>query len=344
MKNPKLIQPPNSPSNNSRTTQPPNIANSDIRDIKNRQPVRLASITELAPLLDEIAEKSGRNFVISSEGSDLYVSKGCDPKMVNYAEDAIELQIGDRSAQLRFLGKTASPAFAALERMAMVGEVSAGIAHDINSLLVVITTGLSMAERDCSVPQNEQSRGRLLTAFGEMKAASQNISAICRRIQAFASLKDEIQVLNLNRIVEDSLAMVKNISVRGGGTGPMLSFENKVDYGVWCKAIPAELQSCIINIINNAIRHGFKDRQSGTVTVEANKSEGTIRLDISNDGAPIPPEVQEDLFRHPLRTSCDYGLGLYTAARRLDTFGAHMTFVSAPDKTTFTIFLQDAGY
>jgi len=259
------------------------------------------------------------------------------------AEDGIiELEVGGRTAQMRFLRETTA-ACPALSRMAFLGQMSCGMAHDINNLLSVISGNLGYFELDTDLSDNRafgESRGQILR---DISKAVESIASLCRRIQSLGSQKNEVTVVRVTDAVEDSLAFLKfNLkSIRKSGLN--LEIKNLVPGEFHCLAIPAELMACTLNIVKNALEHGFRGRDSGVILIEAFAKDNFIRLDISNDGQVIPTDISEILLKRPLSIGCNTGIGLFTAAERLRSFGSWMTFSSEPDLTVFSIYLVDAN-
>jgi signal transduction histidine kinase len=98
----------------------------------------------------------------------------------------------------------------------------------------------------------------------------------------------------------------------------------------------------MLNILKNAIEHGFQGKDRGTILLDAYREDGLIRIDIANNGNMIPPTVSESLLRRPLTSECNNGIGLFTAMERLRSFGSWLTFSSEPGLTTFSITLIEA--
>ena len=118
--------------------------------------------------------------------------------------------------------------------------------------------------------------------------------------------------------------------------------DENVPEGLRGMAVMAELQSAIINISLNALRHGFSGREAGRLTFAGRRGAGVVCLDIWNDGNPIPGEVASELLLNPINDSPGNGIGLYVAARNLRAFGADMSFDSGQEGTRFTITLPAA--
>ncbi len=317
---------------------PTTAAATDIRSLQPRRKVPIQKLADMTPLLEEMADVMGGGFAITSGGSDIFRTSNYCPETMIAQEGIIELDVGGRTAYLRFLRHDAA-APPALVRMAMLGQISAGVVHDINNMLAAIMGVAAFLEHDSLAPDEPKKREIIAKAVEELEQAAGNISSICRRVLCLSSQKDEIVPVNISAAVDDSLSLLKSFlssywSVR---------VENDVPEELYCMAVPAELQSCIMNILKNAIEHGFRNRLSGNISIRASSSEEFITISITNDGEQIPDEIAARLLKVPLALSCNNGIGLYTAAQRLRNFGAELDFESSPEQTTFRISLPPPG-
>lgn len=317
------------------------VAASDIRSLAPARRPSFDSISSLAPLLEEMTERMGGGVVITSGGADIFRTIGYDPKMMIAEDGVIELELGGRTAYLRFLRQTTA-ACPALSRMILLGQLSAGMAHDINNMLSVIQGNLGILEHERCLCGAENAGGSARDIFGEISDAVNNIAALCRRIQSLGSLKSEVSAIRVSDAAADSLALLRFTLISAKERGLEVAVDNRIPEDIWCMAVSAELQSCMLNILKNAVEHGFRGKDSGVILLDACKEEGLVRLDISNDGHMISPAVSESLLRRPLASECNNGIGLFSAAERLRSFGSWLTFSSEPGMTTFSITLIEA--
>jgi PAS domain S-box-containing protein len=103
----------------------------------------------------------------------------------------------------------------------------------------------------------------------------------------------------------------------------------------------------IANVVGNAVQHSPPDTP---VRVSARGEDGTVVLEVHNQGAPIPPEMLSTIFEpfrrgrsaEPGRRSL--GLGLYISRQVIRGHGGHIDVrSSAEEGTTFTVRLPRAG-
>ncbi len=108
------------------------------------------------------------------------------------------------------------------------------------------------------------------------------------------------------------------------------------------------LEQVFSNLIGNAIHHGDVDKP---VTVEARQQGAGVRVEVHNEGPPIPEELRDQLFRPFRRGTRDsrtaktagLGLGLYISERIVASHGGGLEVESsAADGTTFSVTLPRA--
>lgn len=106
-------------------------------------------------------------------------------------------------------------------------------------------------------------------------------------------------------------------------------------------AIPAYLDSILLNIITNAIKYRRKDSKP-KIEITATAEENHIKLDISDNGLGIDLGLHKDkmfgLYKTFHRHKDSRGLGLFITKNQIDAIGARITVTSTVNKgSTFTI-------
>lgn len=332
---------PSSPVPIPRSATPPAVATSYIQSLAPEMcRPSFESVHFLAPLLEEMTQKMGGSIVITSEGADIFHTANFNPQMMTAEDGIMELEVGGRTAQIRFLRQSAA-ASPALMRFALLGQIVPGIMHDINNLLVSINgnAGFMRYEKFPFGDGMDEARDEQLR---EIMKAADAIASICRRVQSFSSRKHELSIIRVSDAVQDSLMLGRPFINEALHAGKTITVESSIDSDLWCMADLAELQSCMVNVIKNAMEHGFDGLNEGRLVINAEKGEGLVSLNISNNGNMIPETVAANLLRRPVSDDCNSGIGLYTAAERLRSFGAWMTFTSGEEWTTFSITMLEA--
>ncbi len=197
------------------------------------------------------------------------------------------------------------------EKLAGMGTMAAGIAHEINNPLQVI---MGMSE----IIQDEESLEQIQEDVGDILGASEKIQNIVKNLSVYSrdakTLK--VQPLDLNKVIRKSISVARYSS-------------NFLDIGVALdqerlpviEGNPGELQQVFINLITNAID---AMEESGILSVRTRAEENSIRIEVSDTGKGISREELGNIF-DPFFTTKDpgkgTGLGLYVIHQIVGKYG-----------------------
>ncbi len=203
------------------------------------------------------------------------------------------------------------------EKLAAMGRISAGIAHEIRNPLAAIAQANALLAEDSG-----EARGRQLTGIVEfnvqrLKRIVDDVMAVAPS-QAPASLPVEAGKL-VGEICRD-WARTNQL-----GYGPDAAVSCTLPQQPLLVAFDAEhLRRVLVNLLDNALRH------AGQVQVElaagpAGKGEPSVRLAVFSAGAPMPPEVEQHLFEPFFSTrSRGNGLGLFICRELCERYDARI--------------------
>jgi signal transduction histidine kinase len=184
------------------------------------------------------------------------------------------------------------------DRLASIGEMAAGIAHELNNPLTGVI-GLSQLLLD-----EEMSDG----AKEDLKVIcneAQRAAAVVKNLLTFARQHTaERKAVQINAVVEDVLSLrayehkVNNIRVT-------TRFDNHLPGII---ADPFQIQQVFLNIVLNAEQAMIEAHKEGTLTITTERVDGNIKVSFSDDGPGIPPENMRKLFS-PFFTTKEVGKG-----------------------------------
>lgn len=191
------------------------------------------------------------------------------------------------------------------ERLALLGNLVAGIAHEVNTPVSVISSNADVSRRalaKISEQLNRQLKGdsngtlpaidktlELLTKNNDATvAAGQKISALIQRLKNFASLDEaEEQVIDIRKGLEDTLVLLRAKLPEGTKIVQVL---NDIP-PIYC--FPQALNQVFMTLVSNAI-DAIDD--IGTVFVNTRAHDKWIIVEISDTGRGIPAEQLEKIF------------------------------------------------
>ena len=226
-------------------------------------------------------------------------------------------------------------------KMAALGKLAAGIAHEVNNPLAVIKEKVGwisdlLTEEEIAKSEN----------FAEFDDAVRKIDyhvdrakKVTHRLLGFARRMEPVrEQVDLNRLISETIAFLEN-------EAHYRSIEIKTEFS---QDLPAtvsdssQLQQVFLNILNNAIDAIGK---SGEIIIKTgfSESERELYVSVSDDGPGIPNELKSKIF-DPFFSTKEYGmgtgLGLSISYSIIEKLGGRINVSSEAGKgAAFTIYL-----
>ena len=184
------------------------------------------------------------------------------------------------------------------DRLASVGELAAGAAHELNNPLTSVI-GFSQLLMEKDIPDDIREDVKLIHDEAQRAAnVTKNLLTFARK---HAPVK---QLTQINSIIEDVLKLrtyehkVNSIEVKKQ-LDPNIP-EIMVD--------PFQMQQVFLNIIINAEYFMIAAHKRGTLTITTKRQNGTVKISFADDGPGIPPENLNRIF-DPFFTTKEAGKG-----------------------------------
>lgn len=239
------------------------------------------------------------------------------------------------------------------ERLAALGSLVAGVAHEINtpvgtSLTVASTLALRVANFTDQIALGGVRRS-LLAEFTEScrDAADQLVANLKRAGELIQSFKQvaadrshaDRRSFDLKLVTEQIVASVRP----GLAKSQRDSLALEIPSGIALNSYPGAYGQILTNLTFNAVTHGFADGPGGHILIKARRlGVEQVEITFSDDGSGIPEEFQRhvfDPFFTTRRAQGSTGLGLYIVHNLVtQQLGGTITLVSAPGNGT-TIYM-----
>lgn len=240
------------------------------------------------------------------------------------------------------------------EKLAALGGLVAGVAHEVNNPVGISLTVASALARRCDMfeeelKQTQLRRSRLEEFISVNRDASQQLVANLQRaaelIQSFKQVAAdrshaERRQFDLAEATEQIAA-----SLRPAMRKALITLTVDVPQGIMLDSYPGSYGQVLTNLLLNTATHAYPQGQAGTASVVARKSGGdAIELVISDDGVGMTTEVQRRAF-DPFYTTRRHlggtGLGLHIVHNIVtQRLGGKLVLDSRPGQgTTFRITL-----
>jgi signal transduction histidine kinase len=246
----------------------------------------------------------------------------------SYAEMGLTVTLRNETERERLREETIR-----LDRLASLGKLSAGIAHEVRNPL----TGISLLLDDMHDRPGFSSEEKelLAKALAEIERVERLISAL---LNYSAPIRTSFRDGDVNQLLRDILLLMRRQGEKQGvvfasqyGELPIFSFD------------PEKLRQALINILKNALE--VLD-QGGIITIATSLTDSSILIDIADNGPGIAeqdlPLIFEPFFT---RKGAGTGLGLSITQRIIEEHGGTLTVASdAASGALFQITLPRFGH
>ncbi|HEY6003998.1 MAG TPA: PAS domain S-box protein [Anaeromyxobacter sp.] len=226
------------------------------------------------------------------------------------------------------------------DRLASVGTLAAGVAHEINNPLAFILSNLEFALSEVS---EDAADPELRRALQDAKDGAVRVREIVRSLRAFSRPGDDQRaVLDPRRVLQSALGLAAN-EIRHRG-------ELVVDLGdvPQVQASEHRLAQVFLNLVINAA-HALpegRERENRVRVATSTAPDGSAVIEVSDTGVGIPPDVLPRIFDPFFTTKpvgVGTGLGLSVCHGIVTQLGGHISVESAPGMgSTFRVVLPPA--
>ena len=226
-------------------------------------------------------------------------------------------------------------------KMAALGKMAAGIAHEINNPLAVIGEKAGWIKdllkmEDVSKSPNFQ---EMADAVAKIEYHMVRAKTVTHRLLGFARRMEPVtERVNLNKVLDDSIDFLEN-------EARYRNIDIQTDYSPdlpLTATDPAQLQQVFLNILNNAIDAIGKDGEI-IINTKYIRKNNELAVEIADNGPGISKEIVDKIF-DPFFTTKEVGkgtgLGLSISYSIVEKLGGRMMVASEEGQgTTFSIYL-----
>ena len=219
------------------------------------------------------------------------------------------------------------------EKLATIGQMAAGIAHELNTPLTYIMGNLELLEAQ-ALPDAQKD---MLASVGR---GAERIKGLAQSLLAFSRPgQEELLPLNANDVIERSLELCHYQILKSG-----VELQKRLDPALpEVKGVSNQLEMALINLVVNAI-HAMD--QGGRLIVSSTAREGGVEIAVADTGSGIPQAIQPTIFEPFFTTKPEgkgTGLGLSTVLMVVERHNGKIDFTTRPGEgTTFRIHLPAA--
>jgi len=191
-----------------------------------------------------------------------------------------------------------------VEKMATVGRLAAGIAHEINNPLQMITNQAGWIDELLveENPSQVKNMGEYKDSIDKIRYHVKRAGTITHRLLGFSrKMKAEKECVNVNDLIEETLSFVENDAKNNNIQIEKIFVE---DLPPTMSDAP-QLQQVFLNLLNNSLDAIGTD---GQIEIRTRADVDTIYMEFADSGTGINPEIIDKIF-DPFFTTKDPGKG-----------------------------------
>lgn len=192
------------------------------------------------------------------------------------------------------------------EKMASLGDMVAGVAHEVNTPIGLgVTASTMMLDRLVTIQKEFENKTLKASTMAKFLAESQeNLNIIYRNLNRAAELISSFKQVAVDQSSENSRSfcfaqlvneILLSLRPRLKKVHHKINIECDPTLTVETKAGP--INQILINLIMNSIIHGFEDIEEGQIDICAELMSGNkLKLIYRDDGKGIPPDIRKRIF------------------------------------------------
>jgi signal transduction histidine kinase len=191
------------------------------------------------------------------------------------------------------------------EKLASLGALVAGIAHEVNTPLGICVTAVSyLAEQthkvrkhlDAKSLSEAELQGHLATAEDTLRILTSNVDRASNLIRSFKQVavdqsSDGVREIKPAEYFEDVL---RSLRLQFKGMKHQVAVE--CDPALCVRSVPGALSQILNNLVINSIVHGFEHIEQGHVRIQVHCEGSMMTIDFQDDGCGMSAESLKHLF------------------------------------------------
>ena len=272
-----------------------------------------------------ICTPNGRVKYVQASGTKIKDSSGQVIKLIGLNWDMTE-------------AKTYQKLLIEQSKMASLGEVTSGMAHEINNPLSIVKGRATLLKE--KIKNKNVSEEKLLSDLEAIEKNAARIEKIIQSLNSFSrrhsnSPSEKVSVL---KIAEEAFEILKD-KLTKEGIKFSINAQDGLDHNQTVMAKSAEIIQALINLLNNSYE-AIKNLKEKWIKIDLRDHGNRVEIAVIDSGSGIHPDVASRMmepFFTTKPTGQAHGLGLSIAVQLLQAHEAQLEYVPTGPHTEFVI-------
>ncbi len=222
------------------------------------------------------------------------------------------------------------------DRLAAVGTLAAGVAHEINNPLTYVTTNLQLLAEELR-ELDVGAADRISPLIDDAIGGASRVGSIVRQLETFARVPTDIQ---------ESADPVRCLNAAVGELDPSIRVERDFPPTPRTRGDASFMEEVFRNLVDNAVKALHDVPGDRVLSLRSGTGDdGMVRISIADTGPGIPDTVLKRMLE-PFVTTREVGggtgLGLFVSHGVVSALGGSMEFETSSAGTTVTVVLPPA--
>lgn len=228
-------------------------------------------------------------------------------------------------------------------KMASLGEMAGGMAHEINTPLTALSIRTSQLQKSLiSANLEEETRTAIRKHTDSIISTTQRIAGIIHSLQTIAhsGSNQPFEKSNVSQIVRDTVELCSQRFINN-----QVQLRISVPDSLFAECRPGQIGQILLNLLKNAFDATNASPEDRWVEISAEKYEENIHIRVKNSGDPIQEDLRDRLFEPfftTKRPGQGTGLGLSISRALAEEHHGELEWLGEDMDTTFRLSLPES--